>query len=119
MVHRCYERGRKTGTRKRHEDDYKIHVMQRVAGDSGCAESQGGLDAIRTALVDLPRRQREVLVLLHLEGMSYDEISRVLEMSPSTARVHARAGREGLRKVMLERFPDWFDCRKPSEASDS
>ncbi len=119
VVNRCFERGRKTGTRKRHEDNYKIHVMHRVAGDSGLDESQSGLDAIRTALVDLPRRQREVLVLLHIEGMSYDEISRVLEMSPSTARVHARAGREGLRKVMLERFPDWFDCRKLSEASDA
>ena len=119
VVNRCFDRGRKTGTRKRHEDNYKIHVMQRVAGDSGRDESQGGLDAIRTALVDLPRRQREVLVLLHLEGMSYDEISRVLEMSPSTARVHARAGREGLRKVMLQKYPDWFDCRKPAETSDS
>ncbi len=119
VVNRCFERGRKTETRKRHEDNYKIHVMQRVAGDSGRDESQGRLDAFRTALVDLPRRHREVLVLLHIEGMSYDEISRVLEISASTARVHARAGREGLRKVMLERFPDWFDRRKPSEASDS
>ena len=119
VVNRCFEQGRKTGTRKRHEDNYKIHVTQRVAGDSGRDESQGGLDAIRTALVDLPRRQREVLVLLHLEGMSYDQISRVLEMSPSTARVHARAGREGLRKILLQQYPDWFDRRKPSESSDS
>lgn len=119
VVNRCFERGRQTGTRKRHEDNYKIHVMQRVGGDSGRDESQGGLDAIRTALVDLPRRQREVLVLLHMEGMSYDEIGRVLEISPSTARVHARAGRERLRKVMLGRHPDWFDCRKQAEASDS
>ncbi len=119
VVNRCFDRGRKTGTRKRHEDNYKIHVTQRVAGDSGRDESQGGLDAIRTALVDLPRRQREVLVLLHIEGMSYDQIGRVLEMSPSTARVHARAGREGLRKVMLGQHPDWFDRRQPAKARDS
>ena len=93
--------------------------MRRVAADSGRDEVQGGLDAIRTALVDLPRRQREVLVLLHIEGMSYDEIGRVLEISPSTARVHARAGREGLRKIMLLQHPDWFDRRKPAGASGS
>ena len=119
VVNRCFDRGRKTGTRKRHEDNYKIHVMHRVAADSGSDESQGGLDAIRTALLGLPRRQREVLVLLHMEGMSYDEIGRVLEISPSTARVHARAGREGLQKVMLLQHPDWFDRRQPAEASDS
>lgn len=55
---------------------------------------------LRQALRRLPDRQREVVVLRHLQQMSYDEVAAVLEMAPSTARVHAKAGREALRDML-------------------
>ena len=109
VVNRCHERGRKTQTRNRHEENLSVQHAGRIAAETRSDASHDSLDAVRTALLDLPRRQREVLVLLHLEGMPYDEIGRVLQMSPSTARVHAKAGRDGLRRILLQRFPDWFD----------
>ena len=50
----------------------------------------------------LPRRQREVLVLRHLEGMSFSEVAEVLEMKESTARVQAQNARENLRSWLGE-----------------
>ena len=60
-------------------------------------------------LMELPQRQHEVMVLRHLQGMPFEEIARVLDIAPATARVHARAGRETLRSLILKRDPDWFD----------
>lgn len=55
------------------------------------------------SLIDrLPARQREVLVLRHLEGMSFAEVASVLEMNESTARVQAQNARERLRSLVSE-----------------
>jgi len=60
-------------------------------------------------LMRLPERQKEVMVLRHLEQMNYDQIGELLEMSPSTARVHARAGLEALRDLIKERHPGFLE----------
>lgn len=59
--------------------------------------------AVRNALRDLPPRQYEVIVLRHLQSLSFDEIAEVLGIASSTARVHARSGREALRSILLRR----------------
>ncbi len=51
-------------------------------------------------LLELPARQREVLVLHQMEGLSYREIADLLDVSESTARVHGHAGREALRQKL-------------------
>ncbi|MEQ8762386.1 MAG: sigma-70 family RNA polymerase sigma factor [Planctomycetota bacterium] len=58
---------------------------------------------IRERVLALPTRQRDVVILRDLEGCSYDEIARTLDIQPSTARAHAHAGRETLRQE-LERW---------------
>jgi len=57
-------------------------------------------DAVRAANERLPERQREVLALRELDGLSYDEIGSVMEMkSNAVAQLISRA-RIGLRKEM-------------------
>ena len=68
-------------------------------------------DVLRRLIQQLPRRQEEVIVLRHLEGMSYQETAAVLGIAPATARAHAYAGRETLRHLLLTKHPDWFDER--------
>ena len=57
-------------------------------------------------LLELPARQREVLVLHQMEGLSYGEIGTLLEISESTARVHGHAGREAMRRRMSRQLRD-------------
>jgi RNA polymerase sigma-70 factor (ECF subfamily) len=64
-------------------------------------------DLLRELLPLLPERPRIAVVLRHLENMDYAELAAVMEIEPSTARVLVRNGRERLRELMLERYPEW------------
>ena len=43
---------------------------------------------LETAITRLPRRQKAVVILRHLEGHSAKEVSAIMELSESTVRVH-------------------------------
>ena len=107
VVQRCRERGRRAQRWKRHEEAYRAERSSSTGGSDAPDESDAK-ERVRELRLELPRRQQEVMVLRHLQEMSYDEISEVLGISAATARVHARAGREALRDRLLDRHPDWF-----------
>jgi RNA polymerase sigma-70 factor (ECF subfamily) len=48
---------------------------------------------VREALMDLPEHYRAVVVLHHMEGMSYSEISRVMEVPRNTAKTWGHRAR--------------------------
>ena len=56
--------------------------------------------ALRTALDRLPSRQREVVLLRDVEGLSSDETSEVLGLRPGNQRVLLHRGRAGLRGML-------------------
>ena len=107
VVQRCRERGRRAQRWKRHEEAYRAELSPSTSGSEALDENDAR-EKVRELLLGLPRRQQEVMVLRHLQGMPYDKISEVLGISAATARVHARAGRETLRDQLLARHPDWF-----------
>jgi RNA polymerase sigma factor (sigma-70 family) len=113
VVHRCHEYGRRRKRWTRHEASYGRESVRDSAGDAR-PDERG--EVLRAMLNELPARQREVMVLRHLQGMDYAEIGRVLEISPSTARVHAQSGREALRGLLLERHPGWFSEQGSGDA---
>ena len=108
VVHQCYRQGREKRRRQQHERTGEVPADAVISEPGGEAPSSAR-QAIRRLLPELPRRQREVVILRHLQGMSYEQIADVLEISSATARVHARAAREALRTRMLAQYPDWFD----------
>ena len=57
--------------------------------------------ALRTALDRLPSRQREVVLLRDVEGLSSDETSQVLGLRPGNQRVLLHRGRAGLRGMLM------------------
>jgi len=50
------------------------------------------------ALARLPRRQREVVALRYLSGLTEAEVAECLHLSTSTVKVHARRGAAALRR---------------------
>jgi DNA-directed RNA polymerase specialized sigma24 family protein len=46
--------------------------------------------------------------------MGFAEIAQVLGIASSTARVHAQAGRETLKTLLIEQHPDWWHERGSS-----
>ena len=56
--------------------------------------------ALRNALDRLPSRQREVVLLRDVEGLSSDEASEVLGLRPGNQRVLLHRGHAGLREML-------------------
>ena len=49
---------------------------------------------------ELPREQREVIVLCDLEGLSYEEIADIVESPVGTVRSRVFRGRRALQKLL-------------------
>jgi RNA polymerase sigma-70 factor, ECF subfamily len=61
-------------------------------------------DRLRSAIGELPGRQREVVTLRDVEGLSSAEVCSVLEISESNQRVLLHRGRSRLRQVLETEF---------------
>lgn len=81
---------------RREGDD--VRARRTVA--PGFEDDMAARSSLAQALVQLPRRQREVLVLRYLVGVEDDELGAWLGMSPSTARTHVQRGLATLRKKL-------------------
>jgi RNA polymerase sigma-70 factor (sigma-E family) len=57
---------------------------------------------LRRALARLPRRQREMVVLRHLENLSVSEVAEVLGVAEGTVKSQTARGVEALRRFLGE-----------------
>ena len=84
-------------------------LLERVAGEdnpeSNLLESRRAED-VHKALSVIDQRYRDVLVLRYLEGMSYDEISDILEIPAGTVATHLN---RGLKKLRTPRLLSWAE----------
>ncbi|MBA7581317.1 ECF RNA polymerase sigma factor SigW [subsurface metagenome] len=55
---------------------------------------------IQKAIRSLPLKYREVIVLRHLQNLSYIEIANILKLPTGTVKVHLYRAREQLRKIL-------------------
>ena len=97
VVNRCHEMRRFRGLVQRFVGRLDHERCETVEMSTGGDELVGAIPGL---LERLPRRQREVLVLKHLSGMTFDEVAEVLGIAPESARIHAMRGREKLLAVM-------------------
>lgn len=65
-------------------------IIQEAEGEKGVME----------AIDRLPSKLREVMILRHVEDMSYEEISNLLECNLGTVKSRLARAREGLAKVL-------------------
>jgi RNA polymerase sigma-70 factor (ECF subfamily) len=61
-------------------------------------------DRIRSAVEELPPRQRQVVTLRDIDGMTGDEVCAVLEISEANQRVLLHRGRSRVRQVLETEF---------------
>ena len=71
---------------------------------------------LERAVAKLPEEQRSVILLVGLEGMSYDEAASVANVPVGTVRSRVSRGRETLR-MMTELFPSRH-ARRPVNAAN-
>ena len=60
---------------------------------------------LSAALTRLPEEQRQVVLLVGLEGMSYQEVATVLDVPVGTVMSRLSRGREALRQLMAAKSP--------------
>jgi RNA polymerase sigma-70 factor (ECF subfamily) len=60
------------------------------------------LRTIQQAIYSLPLKYREVIVLRHLQDLSYIEITNILKLSTGTVKVRLYRAREQLRKMLAD-----------------
>jgi RNA polymerase sigma-70 factor, ECF subfamily len=69
-----------------------------VANSDPSASRQ--LQELEQALSQLPDGQRQVILLVGLEGLSYEDVANILQIPIGTVRSRLSRGREVLRKLM-------------------
>jgi len=65
---------------------------------------------VRSAIEDLPGRQREVVTLRDVEGLSSDEVCSVLEITEANQRVLLHRGRSRVRQALETEFGRAWPC---------
>lgn len=89
-------------TRKRHNRASHVPIEDVLGTLSSPATQSRRLEFrdLLQGLAALPEQQREVLLLVGLEGMSYLEAARVLDVPIGTIMSRLSRGREALRQLM-------------------
>jgi RNA polymerase sigma-70 factor (ECF subfamily) len=86
--------------------DIPLQALPDIPGDrvdpsdaAARAEVRGRLQA---ALDELTPEQREAFVMRHLEGLSYEEIAAVMNLSVAALKMRVHRAREALRGLLEE-----------------
>ena len=67
---------------------------------AGSQEVSAELSRVLAAIAELPAQQREVLLLVSVEGFSTDEIAYTMDIPVGTVRSRLARGREMLRRML-------------------
>ena len=92
--------------------DALAEVGAERADDSAAAESALAMRQLREALLRLPDDQRQVVLLVGLEQLSYAEAAEVLGVPIGTVMSRLSRGRERLRQLLEGETPDRQGLRR-------
>jgi RNA polymerase sigma-70 factor (ECF subfamily) len=98
---------RSRGQDRRRDIDRATRAVGGVENEIlGRMHAEGVVEMIDLLLVELPARQRELFDLIDVQGFTPVEVAEMLDMNPSTVRVHLFRARRRLRGWILEHDPD-------------
>ncbi len=87
----------------------QLPTLQTLAKTHYADNEKNLADALQAAIKQLPAEQREILLLRHLQQITYEEIGDRLNCTPRAARVKACRARTALRKLILKSQPSGAD----------
>jgi RNA polymerase sigma-70 factor, ECF subfamily len=79
-----------------------LSAVSRAANQETDLQQQERAHMVRRALDSLPLRQKMAITLLRFEGLSYKEISQILECSVSAVESLIFRGMESLKTILIE-----------------
>jgi RNA polymerase sigma-70 factor (ECF subfamily) len=88
-----------------------MRLVARDTSPSGNLIRKELIERVRRAMEELSDRDREVLILRHLEQLSIDEIAAVMDMSPGAVKVCRLRALERLRARLSESSGDSVPSR--------
>jgi RNA polymerase sigma-70 factor (ECF subfamily) len=90
--------------------DEEIHASgHESVSPATILERSEDADLVREAMKKLPVEFREILVLRHLEGLSYDEMADITQLAPGTVMSQLSLARGKLTETLGARMPDHSD----------
>ena len=88
--------------KKYHGTKVNIKFKKEKTFSKAFTEQEEILQRIQKALIDLPKKIREVTVLYYLEGKTVSEVSGILKISGENAQTRLQIARKRLREILTK-----------------
>jgi len=98
-----FRRRKRTATHEPISELAELPVLEGPSDISASIERQQRIEVLFDAVLSLPERCREVVMLRHMDGMSYKEVAEHLGISPNTVKVHLVKGVSDCTTFMRKR----------------
>ena len=82
--------------------DNVVEISSREATPDKATELNDTMSRIKALMFQLPDKQRQILQLRDIEGMTYEEISQVLELPLNQIKVNLFRARKQIRAKLLK-----------------
>jgi RNA polymerase sigma-70 factor (ECF subfamily) len=102
----CIDRQRSRGRKRQMALDDAPEVADGARGAEGQLQDAGRMAALEAALAELPDRQRQAVVLRHLEGMTNPEIAAIMEIGVEAVESLTARGKRALAAILSGRKAD-------------
>ncbi|MFN4203414.1 MAG: RNA polymerase sigma factor [Tabrizicola sp.] len=99
----CIDRQRARGRRRPTALDDAPEIADAARGPEGRLQEAGRMRALEAALAELPDRQRQAVVLRHLEGMTNPEIAAIMEIGVEAVESLTARGKRALSVALSDR----------------
>ncbi|WP_295073336.1 RNA polymerase sigma factor [Tabrizicola sp.] len=99
----CIDRQRSRGRKRQMALDDAPEVADDAVGVEGRLQDAGRMAALEAALAELPERQRQAVVLRHLEGMTNPEIAAIMEIGVEAVESLTARGKRSLAAILAGR----------------
>ena len=99
----CIDRQRSKTRKRQMALDDAPEVADGALGAEGQLQEAGRMVALEAALAELPDRQRQAVVLRHLEGMTNPEIAAIMEIGVEAVESLTARGKRALAALLSGR----------------
>lgn len=102
----CIDRQRARVRKRQMPLDDAPEIADGTLGAEGRLQEAGRMVALEAALDELPDRQRQAVVLRHLEGMTNPEIAAIMEIGVEAVESLTARGKRALTAILAGRKAD-------------